>query len=146
MHKKFLLIIFALLFSSGLHAQAYKNAVGIRAGYSSGLNYRHLAYRGMLYEGQALFNSTGFQFTALAGFQYTPHDKKRVYYYAGAGPYYGNWDGETAVGAALALGSEFVFRQVPLTIGAEWKPLVNLYRNFNHVIPDFGVTVRLVIN
>ncbi len=146
MHKRILLIILAVLFSAVLNAQAYKNAAGIRAGYSSGLNYRHLAYRGMLYEGQALFNPTGFQFVALAGFQFTPHDKKRVYYYAGAGPYYGNWDGETAVGVALELGAEYVFRQVPLTMGVEWKPMVNLYKDFNYIIPDFGVTVRLVIN
>jgi len=78
----------------------------------------------------ALFNLTGFQFTALAEYQFSPYDKKRVYYYAGAGPYYGNWDDETAIGAAIVLGAEYVYRQVPLTMGIEWKPLVNLYSNF----------------
>jgi len=146
MQRRIPLITLTLLFSTVLHAQAYKNGAGIRAGFSSGLNYRHLTDRNMVYEGQALFNRTGFQFTALAAYQFTPHDKKRVYYYAGAGPYYGNWDGETAVGAALSIGAEYVYRQVPLTMGVEWKPMVNIYTATNYFIPDFGVTVRLVIN
>lgn len=146
MRKRILLILAVVLLSSALSAQAYKNGVGIRAGFSSGLNFRHLSDRLLVYEGQALFNRIGFQFTALAATQFTPYDKKRVYYYAGAGPFYGNWDGETAVGAALALGAEYVFRQVPLTMGVEWKPMLKLNSSIEYIIPDFGVTVRLVIN
>ena len=100
----------------------------------------------MVYEGQALFNRTGFQFFAFGAYQFTPYDKKRVYYYVGGGPFYGDWDEETAIGAALVIGAEYVYRQVPLTMGIEWKPMLNFYNNVDYIIPDIGVTVRLRIN
>ncbi len=146
MQKRLLLILVAVLFTVVLQAQAYKNAAGIRAGYSSGLSYRYLNDDHQVWEGQALFNPEGFQFTALFNYQFTPHDKKRVYYYAGAGLLGGNWDGEACAGVAVSMGAEYVFREVPLTIGLEWKPMVKLYNGFDYVIPDVGLTVRFVIN
>lgn len=146
MYRRTIIVFLTVIFSTVMNAQAYKNAIGIRAGYSSGLSYRHLSIRSLVLEGQALFNSKGFQFTALAEYQFTPHDKRRVYYYAGAGPCYGDWEGKTAIGAALVVGTEYVFRQVPLCMGAEWKPMVSFYTDINYLLPDFGVTVRYVIN
>jgi len=66
MYKRIILIIITVLFSAALNAQAYKNAIGIRAGFSSGLNYRYLTDHSLVIEGMGLFNRTGFHFSALA--------------------------------------------------------------------------------
>jgi hypothetical protein len=139
-------ILLFFIFSGCLSAQPYEHAVGIKAGYSSGIVYKLFPDKSYALEGQALYNNHGFQFTALYEYHFTPYSKKRLYYYGGAGPYAGNWNDEFALGAAICLGSEFVFRQAPLTLGLEWKPMINLYKSFDYAIPDIAVTVKVVLN
>lgn len=138
--------IFMLLAYGAVHAQPYKNAVGARAGYSSGFTFRHFTDREFMAQGMALYNRDGFQFTAMYGYQFSPYAKERLYYYAGAGLHVGNWQEEFAVGAAIAVGSEFVFRKAPVIIGIEWKPMVNFYRVFDFGIPDLAVTLQVSLN
>jgi len=137
---------FMLLFQGVLFAQPYKNAVGVRAGYSSGITFRHSIDREFLAEGLALYNRHGFQFTALYGYQFTPYAKERLYYYGNAGLHIGNWEEDFALGAAIAVGSEFVFRDAPVIIGLEWKPMINIYRILDYGIPDIAVTLRVSLN
>ncbi|MEX0982752.1 MAG: hypothetical protein WD577_14060 [Bacteroidales bacterium] len=129
-----------------LTAQPYEHAVGIKAGYSSGVVYKLFLDKNGVLDGQALYNSHGFQFTALYAYQFTPYAKKRLFYFAGVGPHGGNWDEEFALGVALNLGAEFVFRKAPLVMGLEWKPMVNLYKVSGYAIPDIGIAVKVVLN
>lgn len=145
--KKILYIgLFTLLLQGTLNAQPYKNAVGVRAGYSSGLTFRHSIDREFMAEGMALYNRDGFQFTALYGYQFSPYAKERLYYYAGAGLHAGNWQEEFALGAAIAVGSEFAFRKAPVIIGIEWKPMINFYRVLDFGIPDLALTLKVSLN
>ncbi len=146
MRKGIQLVIFFTLLSISLSAQPYRNAAGIRAGYSSGLNFKHITYDNLVIKGDGLYNSHGFQFTGILAYQFSPYDKKKLFYYAGGGIFGGKWEDEAAVGAALVIGSEYVFREVPLAIGLEWKPMVNVYKTFDYAIPDIGLTVRFLIN
>jgi hypothetical protein len=144
--KKIACLLFIFGFSTGIvTAQPYEHAIGIKAGYSSGVVYKMLTYRGGALAGQALYNNRGFQFTALYEYQFTPYAKKRLYYYGGGGIHAGNWEDEFALGIALSLGTEFVFRKAPLTAGLEWKPMVNLYRTFGYAIPDIALTVKVIL-
>ena len=126
-------------------AQPYEHAIGIKAGYSSGVIYKMFADRNGALSGQALYNNHGFQFTALYDYQYTPYARKRLYYYAGGGVYAGNWEEEFALGIALSLGSEFIFRKAPLIAGLQWKPMVNLYKTFDYAVPDIALTVKVIL-
>ena len=126
-------------------AQPYEHAIGIKAGYSSGIMYKMYADRNGVLSGQALYNRHGFQFTALYDYQYTPYARKRLYYYAGGGVYAGDWEDEFALGIALSLGGEFVFRKAPLIAGLEWKPMVNLYKSIGYAVPDFALTVKVIL-
>ena len=146
MRKQFIIILILSMLYVTLQAQPYRNAVGIRAGFSSGLNYKHITYDDLLIEGKALYNRHGFQFTGIAGYQFSPYDKKKLQYYAGGGIFAGNWDTEPAVGFGVLVGTEYVFRQVPLAIGLEWNPMFKLYKTFAYAIPDVGLTVRFLIN
>jgi hypothetical protein len=144
--KRAIYLLLILSFSSCIvAAQPYEHAIGIKAGYSSGIIYKMLAYRGGALSGQALYNNHGFQFTALYEYQFTPYAKKRLYYYAGGGLHAGDWEDEFSLGIALSLGSEFVFRKAPLTAGLEWKPMVNLYKTPDYAIPDIALTVKVIL-
>lgn len=145
--KKILCIgFFSLLLQGTMNAQPYKNAVGVRAGYSSGLTFRHAIDREFMAEGMALYNRDGFQFTALYGYQFSPYARERLYYYAGAGLHAGNWQEEFALGAAILVGSEFAFRKAPVIIGIEWKPMINFYRVLDFGIPDLALTLKVSLN
>ena len=130
MNARTSIFLFLLLSSVVASAQPYENAVGIRAGYSSGLNYKHITNDDLVIEAKGLYNRHGFQFTGLLAYQFSPYDKKRLFYYAGGGIFGGNWEEEAAVGAALVIGSEYVFRDVPLAIGLEWKPMLNIFKTY----------------
>lgn len=135
-----------LLCQGTLAAQPYKNAVGVRAGFSSGITFKHYINREFMAEGKALYNRYGFQFNALYGYQFSPYAKERLYYYASGGLHIGNWEEEFALGAAITVGSEFVFRKAPVIIGIEWKPMINVHRVFDFSIPDFAVTLQVPLN
>lgn len=138
--------IITLLLQGTLNAQPYRTAVGVRAGYSSGLTFRHFVDREFMAEGMVLYNRHGFQFTGLYGYQFSPYAKERLYYYGGAGLHAGNWEEEFALGAAIAVGSEFAFRKAPVIIGLEWKPMINVYRVFGFSIPDFALTLQVSLH
>lgn len=140
-------ILFIFFITTGfLIAQPYEHAVGIKAGYSSGVVYKLFLDKNGVLDGQALYNSHGFQLSALYGYQFTPYAKKRLFYFAGLGPYGGNWDEEFALGVALNLGAEFVLRKAPLVMGLEWKPMFNLYKVSDYAIPDIALSVKVVLN
>jgi hypothetical protein len=141
-------VIFGLLSISVLllNAQPYDNSVGLRAGYSSGLAFRHFINRDFAIEAQALYNPFGFQLSALFETQFSPYPKERLQYYFGIGPHTGNWDNEFSLGAAVIAGGEFIFREAPVILGLEWKPMINIYKQFDFVIPDFALTFKVVLN
>ncbi len=138
--------ILLLMITVGSQAQPYRNAVGVKAGFSSGVVFKHFTDKRIALEGQALYNPFGFQFTALYEYQFTPYAKERLYYYAGGGLHSGNWSDEFAVGAALLIGSEFAFRKAPLIIGLEWKPMINFFRIFDYGPADLALTVKVDLN
>jgi len=145
--RKTLIVIVFLALTTGAFAQPepYRHAAGIRAGYSSGLTYKLFIDRNINIDVQALYNKFGFQLTAMYEYQFSPYGKQRLQYYAGIGPHGGNWDSEPALGAAVVVGLEFVFRKAPVVLGVEWKPAINLYKAFGYAIPDFGVTAKVVL-
>ena len=148
-NSKILLSIVSFLFLLGhpnLIAQAYENAVGVKAGYSSGVVFKHFTDRDFALEGQALYNPLGFQVTVLYEYQFTPHPKERLHYYFGGGIHSGNWENEFALGVAALAGSEYVFRKAPLVLGLEWKPMFNIYKVSDFAIPDIALTVKVTLN
>jgi len=139
-----LLIPFFLVYQQTLNAQDYRNAVGIRGGFSSGFTYKQIIKRNYALDIQAIYNEHGFQLNGLYEYQFSPHDKRRVFYYAGAGPYAGNFRDKIALGASAALGTEFVLRSAPLSFSAEWKPFINAFEIYDYVLFDFAIHVRLM--
>ena len=147
MKKGIILLLFlGGILASEVRGQPYEFGVGIRAGYTNGINVNYFFERDRALGLLAAYNAHGFQSTFKYVYEFTPYDKRRLYYYFGGGIQLGNWDNAFAGGVAIVAGAEFVMREIPLVIGAEWKPMVNAIEVFGYELIDFGVIVRYVFD
>ena len=126
-----------------LSAQPYEHSVGVRAGYSSGIVYKaFFRHRPTAIEGGLLYNRHGFSLNALAEYHPELFRNKRILVYVGGGAFGGSWEDDFSLGLAGVAGIEYILRDLPLSFSADWKPMLNLYRNFEYDLVDFGVSIR----
>jgi len=126
-----------------LSAQPYEHSVGIRAGYSSGIVYKaFFRHRPTAIEGGILYNRHGFNVSGLLEYHPEVFRNDRILVYVGGGAFVGEWDDEFSLGIAGVTGIEYVLRDLPLSFGAEWKPMLNLFEDFEPDWLDFGVLIR----
>jgi len=126
-----------------LRAQKYLHTGGIRAGYSSGISYKgyHL-YRESALEADILYNRHGFNLALLLQGYFELNRNGRFMAYAGGGAFGGDWDSDISVGIATLAGLEYHLRDLPLNLGLDWKPMLNIWRVTAADFLDFGVSVR----
>lgn len=162
-----LCIIFTIVFFSTSQAQQYRQAVGIRGGVSSGIEYRAYASEFISYKALISTRHRGIQLTALKEFhQYGLFDfsNELVFIYGfGAHIGYEKWNAydpedelhtpyyyESKTGPIVGLDGlaavEYTFVNVPITLGVEAKPFFNLFgRNFFQLHPlDFAFTLKYI--
>lgn len=160
---KRILIIGAFLFISNfIWAQGYTNAIGLRGGLSPGFEYRFYSDDTNSYKLLLSWRNDGLQLHALKEFHrfdLFEFSENLVFVY-GAGihagyetwnevHYYNNtswYDSRTAMLAGLdgLAGVEYVFYEVPISIGLEVKPYFDLFgKNMFRLQPfDFAFTVK----
>ncbi|WP_066627712.1 outer membrane insertion C- signal [Labilibacter marinus] len=143
MRKAFLITVIAFFAISYVHAQE----VGLRFGDVSGGN---VAIDGVFSTGNfsrihadVSFGNGGMGIDALWDFLYMPLGKEAFNWYVGAGPYafIGN---DFALGAVGEIGLEYQFKEVPLVVGADWRPGLQIIDNTNLFAGGFGLNVRWV--
>ena len=140
-----ILSMIILIWASSLciSAQPYEHSVGVRAGYSSGISYKgFFRYKMAAVEASILYNRHGFNINALYEYHLEPFRNKRLLVYLGGGAFGGGWDEELSLGISGMAGIEYTLRDLPLNFSLDWKPMLNLYRNFQEDLVDFGVSVR----
>ena len=129
--------------SMRLSAQPYEHSVGVRAGYSSGIVYKaFFRHRPTAIEGGLLYNRHGFNLSALVEYHPELFRNKRIQVYMGGGAFGGEWDDEFSLGIAGVAGIEYILRDLPLSISADWRPMLNLFVDFEPDWLDFGVSIR----
>lgn len=160
--KKIILLI--ILFLPGLlaEAQGFRNAIGIRGGLSSGFEYRFYTDDSNSYKFLLSTRNHGVQLNALREFhRYDLFDFSHqlvLFYGAGLHAGFESWDelhfnnnnrwydSRTAFIAGLdgLVGVEYVFYEVPVSVGLEVKPFFDVFgKNTFRVQPfDFGFTVK----
>ena len=136
-----------LLFTLSAHApamvQPYEHAAGIRAGYSSGINYKGFFLYSMNAVGiDVLYNPHGLHVAAQFLVHFEPFQNRRWLLYAGGGPFSGKWDEEFSLGLVTTGGIEYTLRKQPLNFGFDWRPMLSLYRIQDYDLFDFGLTIR----
>lgn len=126
-----------------LKAQPYLHSVGIRAGFSSGLSYKGFRLHRMgAIEGNILYNRHGFNLSALYEQHWEPFRNERILLFLGGGAFGGEWDEEFSLGAVAVAGIEYTFRDQPINIGLDWRPMLNVYRTLAPEFLDFGLCIR----
>jgi len=160
--KRFLLFIFFVLATQALFAQGYSQAVGIRGGISSGFEYRVFSDDYNSYKVLLSTRDRGLQFHAIKEFHrydmFTFAEQLVFVYGAGVHVGYERWDvkhvdGNTSrystrssviAGMDGLVGLEYVFYDVPISLGFEVKPYFDLFgRQFFDVdLFDFAFTVK----
>ena len=138
----FLLLLTAALVTE-IKAQPYEHAGGIRAGYSSGITYKgFFRYQMSAIGADILYNRHGFNLTGLYLYHLEPFRDDKWLVHVGGGAFGGEWDKEFSIGLAASAGLEYTIRDIPLNIGIEWKPMVNLFRVTAVDFLDFGLSIR----
>lgn len=126
-----------------LDAQPYRHAIGIRAGYSSGITYKgFFRYQMSAVEADILYNQHGFNLTGMYLYHIEPFRNDRWLLYVGGGAFGGDWDGAFSIGLTAAFGMEYVVRDLPLNFSLDWKPMANLFRETEADFLDFGFSIR----
>ncbi|MCK5730894.1 MAG: hypothetical protein KAH68_07460 [Draconibacterium sp.] len=151
--KKLLLIV-AVIIASYSYGSAQE--VGVRFGDVSGGN---VAIDGIFGTGD--FNrihadvsfGNGVGIDVLWDFLYRPLGGEAFNWYAGVGPYImigdgnngdDNNDGNFDLGVAGEVGLEYRFNSVPIALGVDWRPMLEIVDNTDFHAGGFGLNVRYV--
>lgn len=161
--KRILFLAVFFLAITGVSAQGFKQAAGIRAGWiNPGIEYRY--YTSEMHSLRALLSvrDRGIQLHALTEFyQYDlfPFSYQLVFFY-GAGLHFGfqSWDetkfqGSTRfdetrrsllAGIDGVVGVEYLFYEAPVKVGLEVKPFVDVFGRYGFDVRllDFALTVK----
>lgn len=140
---KQLLILGILLAPAVLFAQPYEHAAGIRAGYTSAINYKgFFLHRMYAIEADVGYNNHGLHISALFENHWELFGNDQWFAYLGGGIFVGRWDEQFSMGIAGVAGIEYTLRKTPLNFGFDWRPMLNAYESFDKDLLDFGLTVR----
>lgn len=136
MKKLLFLGLFSFVCLSGLQAQDYTTGIGIRSGWGSGLSLKHFVGEKTALEGILNSQYKGFSLTGLFEIHHPALNLNHFYWYYGAGAHIGFWNGKydsrfesgnnTVIGIDGILGVEYNFDFIPINIGIDWKPALNL--------------------
>ncbi len=131
--KKFLLFLFVsatLLTVTSTYSQNYKQAIGLRGGVYSGVNYKNFFGNSTAFEVLLLRPWKAFEMTLLVEY-HIPMDRNRNFFlYYGAGAHTGLYNSRYTkssfvYGGDLIVGFEYEFKRIPVAFGIDWKPFYN---------------------
>jgi hypothetical protein len=154
MKRKVLIILFPLFFAGALGAQDYHTGLGLRASVSPGISVKHFITTNMAGEGILTVRWGGFNVTGLAEWHLPVFDTEGFYFLYGGGAHLGVWDrgrdyyGSTRDGTTVFLGIdgiiglEYAFPDIPLSIGLDWKPGMNVLADFGFFFDDLAISLR----
>jgi hypothetical protein len=129
--------------NNNLKAQSYITSVGLRAGTEIGITIQQrLIKRNTL---ELILETNRYRWCTAALFE--NHNRfigKRINFYMGAGPHYGEEKGfGKYYGATPIVGVEATI--AGLTVSWDYKPSINLYGGSTYIFHDSGLSVRHVI-
>jgi hypothetical protein len=142
MKKVVLLMAFFTLVGVGSYAQE----IGFRFGNVSGGN---VAVDGIFSTGDFsrihadVSFGNGIGVDLLWDFLYKPLGDEALNWYAGVGPYAFIGD-PFQLGVIGEIGIEYLFKEVPIALGVDWRPYFRLIDNTDFGAEGFGVNVRWV--
>lgn len=137
--KKYIIFSFLMILIglSGLQAQRYTTAIGVRAGYGMGFSYKSYVKPKVAFEGILAVRWRG---VGLTGLVQRHHNLliPGVQWYYGGGIHAGYWNdvdtqrplfsGNSSVILGLdgVIGIEYTFDAIPVNVSLDWIPMINI--------------------
>ena len=149
-------LMFAIIVSA--RGQEYIDALGIRAGESYGITYKHFFNEKLAVEASLLSRWHGISSMGLLEWNYPLLDIRGLNWYLGAGPGFGYWSYNNATkwldpgksvfagGIIPIVGLEYNLKDVPLAIGLDWKPVFNIIGYSKPWLDEFSVSFKFRLN
>ncbi len=156
--KVTLLSVFLFVIITSAKSQQYIDALGIRIGESYGLTYKHFFNEKLAVEASLLSRWHGISSMGLLEWNYPLVDIRGLNWYLGAGPGFGYWTYNNATkwldpgksvftGGIIAIaGLEYNLKEVPLAIGLDWKPVINLIGYSKPWLDEFSLSFKFRLN
>lgn len=137
MKRIFITLVITFFTLTSIFAQEYKTGIGVRAGNFSGLTIKHFNSHKAAIEGLLTTRWSGFQVALLYEVHNRAFDVDHLNWYYGGGAHLGFYNGShtywgtygtsyTVAGIDGILGIEYSFDEIPINIGIDWKPALNL--------------------
>ena len=138
--KKIIIGLFFLLFvaATSLQAQDYNTGIGLRGGPFNGLTIKHFLTSSTAIEGVLSTQWSGWLISGTWEKHAPAFNADGLKWFYGVGGQVGFWSNSnfpgydpnhgnyTVLGVHGALGLEYTFKEIPFSIGADWKPALNL--------------------
>jgi hypothetical protein len=147
-------ILFPILLAFTAKAQDYHTGLGLRASMAPGISVKHFFTTNMAGEGILTVRWGGFNATGLAEWHLPVFDTEGFFFLYGGGAHLGAWDtgrdyyGNTIDGTRFFLGVdgiiglEYAFLDIPLSVGLDWKPGMNILSDFGFFFDDLAISLR----
>ncbi|KPK86165.1 MAG: hypothetical protein AMS27_05715 [Bacteroides sp. SM23_62_1] len=154
-------LVLSILFFQSARCQHYDFAAGVRIGLSYGINGKlflktnqAVQSRGAI-EGIVSFRHKGIMGSLLYEYHFEVFDTEGMYLYCGGGMHAGMlnsdevpWETDHTgkkpyAGLDGIIGLEYAFSDIPVSVGLDWKPGFNIISDFNLIIDDIALSVRI---
>lgn len=128
--KKLLIIIVVVLFcNTNMNAQVYNNAIGLRGGFSSGINFKHFLSGENAFEVILATDYDGFLITGVYQRHTTAFDTPGLQWYYGAGGRIGFYDDNSILGIVGVVGLDYKIEDVPISLALDVMPRIHIIGN-----------------
>ncbi len=155
--KKCIFIFLIMILSTQLvMAQDYQTGIGVRGGVFNGVSFKHFVAERDAVEAVAAFHFGGLFMAGMFQRHAMAFDTPGLYWYYGAGAHIGFYEGRhrpawfderdrdyVVFGVNGVVGMEYKIEEVPITIGLDVTPALNIVDRFR-VWTGAGLTLRYV--
>lgn len=150
--RKIVLLLTAIIITSGAFAQDYTKAIGLRIGSSIGASYKQFMLPSQAIEGILdldILDSDKMKIKVTGIYQfYFDVDIDGLSLFAGPGASAGIYVGDSS-GFLMAIdgmaGVEYKFRNAPIALSFDWNPKVQIITNAGFKPDNFGLTIRYTL-
>ncbi|MGD9930040.1 MAG: hypothetical protein AB7U05_08465 [Mangrovibacterium sp.] len=155
MKKLTFTILLAILVTFQTKAQDYSTGIGLRGGFFSGLTIKHFLDSNRAVEGLLSSRWHGLEIAGLYEIHNRAFQTPGLNWYYGVGAHIGFWDGDyssrfddhgnyTVIGIDGILGIEYNFSEIPINIGLDWKPMLNVIGHTGFWGDGAAISVRYI--
>ncbi len=149
MKKLLFLLGFCMIFAHAANSQDYNNGVGVRLGVYSGVTFKHFINQTNALEAQLTSHPYWGGVLAFGMFEmhFKPFSDDAFQWFFGFGTHIGDYNsryyhGGFLLGVNSIGGLEYTFDQVPINLGADIKPMINIISNDKILFFDTGIYAR----